>query len=352
MNVRENILNNKKNNNNFVRHGNLGLQGGCSACAFSGGVVHEIIANPTVEFRRITGTSGGGLVGASITQPLNKHGYTAKGRNLAQQRIRELWDDISVPDSFAQMGRNVDNWAKTNPYLYSAFQAMLKGQFTKAMAAHLGRTTLNPNALQRKNHVELIINAVDADGHHKLFSGSDLNAQSLMATGAVPSHFHAVRIDGVDYWDGALVGGANPPIKPLLSKKPEFIILAMTNPPEHPITARLQSKITPEDTVDTDGLILHQSYDEIALLLERQEAGDNIPPIHVIFPDQLVKPWTQEEKQMIDSSIINDRFEMGQNAADAFSKAHDLTLHIKSSITLRSLKSQARRFHRSLAIAA
>ena len=327
-----------------IRRGNGGLQGGGSACAFTAGVLYRLLADPTIEFGKVTGTSGGALCGAALAQPINKLGYTAEGREKARTRIVDQWDDIAQPDQTAQIGRNIDSLMRMNPML----RYHLSGQYSQGMASHLRRTTLNPNALQKPSPIELTVNAVDSDGNERLFSGKDLNAQSIMASGALPGYFDAVRIDGKDYWDGALLGGSNPSIAPLLQgNRPDFLMFVMTNPPQHPIWLRSQSEIEPEDVQDTENLILHQSYDEIALLLHRRAKGEDIPPIHIISPP-IDTPWTSSDKQKIDRSTISERFTMGVETTDRFLRLHGSTIEKKSSTSLRSLKKQALKHHRHL----
>jgi predicted acylesterase/phospholipase RssA len=218
------------------------------------------------------------------------------------------------------------------------------------MKSHLQNTTLNPNALQKDFPISLIINAVDENGEEKLFTGRNITTKSLMATGALPSHFHAVRIGQRDYWDGALLGGSNPPIQPLLDGQADFRLFIMTNPPQQPIKARKQSDLNTKDVLNTNGLILHQAYDEIALLLESHEAGTDKTPIHVIHPD-IAEPWSAKDKQLVDESIIFKRFKMGIKAAEVFLKAHGSTVHEKSSITFEDLKTKATRNHDRLVAA-
>ena len=262
-------------------------------------------------------------------------------------------DRVVSYDALSQMGQAMAPALNGNP-AYEMIKSHARGQYTHAIERHLNRTTLNPNALQKASPIHLTVNAVDSQGNQKLFSGKALNTQSLMATGALPGVFHAVNIDGTNYWDGACLGGANPSIPPLLSGKPDFLMFVMTSPPESPIYLQKQSELTPDDVVDTDGLIIHQSYNEIASLLHRREAGDSsIPPIHIIYPDELKRPWTPEEKQLIDQSVKDGRIAMGQRATQAFMTTHKDTLHQKSSITLKELQKRAlTNYHRSLAIAA
>ena len=330
-----------------VHRGNLGLQGGGSGCAYTAGVLYRLLAEPSIEFNRVTGTSGGALCGFAITQPINKKGYTPEGRQLAQTRLVELWDEIAVEDSVAHIGRHVDSFLRLNPFL----NPHLKSGYSAAMASLLKRTTINPNALQSDRHIKLIVNAVAENGTERLFKGKELNTAPIMASGALPPYFHPVSIDGTRYLDGAILGGSNPPIQPLIEKKSDFVMFVMTNPPEKPIIEQLQKDMHAQDVRHTNGLILHQAYNEIAHILARHESGDpSIPPVHVIYPN-IPKPWSAQDKQRVDRSTISRRFEMGIESADAFLEAHSGTIAKKSSVTLQSLRDQARENYRRLVAA-
>jgi len=335
------------NKNTKYPKGNIGLQGGGSGCAFTAGVLYSLIQDERFIFSKCTGTSGGGLCGAALTQAINKFGYTTEGRDTAQERLISQWKSIAQPDHAASMGRAIDSITRAfNPLLHGHF----KGQYSKSMEQHLETTTLNPNALQASSPLKLTVNGVDDNGVEGLFEGDTLNTQSLKATGALPSHFHSVSINGRNFWDGALLGGSNPPIEPLLDGKADYLLFVMTNPPQAPITLQKQSDLTPNDVQDSRNLILHQVYNEIALLLHLREKGADIPPIHIIWPN-IDTPWTEADKQDVGETTITNRFKLGIITGEQFKQAHGNTLARKSSISLPRLKAQAHLRHKTLVAA-
>jgi NTE family protein len=94
--------------------------------------------------------------------------------------------------------------------------------------------------LQRNRKIKLFIAATDIrTGRAKIFRTSQITADVLLASTALPSIHHAVEIDGVHYWDGGF--SANPPIIPLAEKAGcQDIVLIQIEPPhddELPVTA-------------------------------------------------------------------------------------------------------------------
>ena len=152
-------------------------------------------------------------------------------------------------------------------------------------------------------------------------------------------------IDDAYYIDGAYIGGSNPPIEPLTStfSSVDALVFIMTNPPQEPITCRKQSDLTHDDAKDTDELILHQSYDHIAYLLDQRAKGANIPPIHIVWP-QVAKPYTQAQKQQTDTRFISELFTQGINDGRATFPSHK-SLIKKSSHSLKSLREKALSFY-------
>src|SRR5947208_1330195 len=72
-----------------------------------------------------------------------------------------------------------------------------------------------------QRHTRLTVGAVNVrSGHMHYFDSRDatLRAEHVMASGALPPAFPAVRIDGEPYWDGGIY--SNTPIEAVLDDKP------------------------------------------------------------------------------------------------------------------------------------
>jgi NTE family protein len=63
--------------------------------------------------------------------------------------------------------------------------------------------------------VKLFLSATNVrTGKVKIFSGTEISVDAVMASACLPTMFHAVEIDGEAYWDGGYMG--NPALFPLI----------------------------------------------------------------------------------------------------------------------------------------
>lgn len=322
------------NDNRPVRKIAVALQGGGSLGAFSAGVLHSLLDDPTVEIRVITGTSAGAMNGAILAQTLNKFGHGKQARQETQKRLRSFWQGITT--SFNTASKIMRDLI----YLHPAAPYMA----TQQLMAHIRRMIKNPNALKTGKHTRLYINAVDTHGQERVFTGAAITHDAIQASAALRPYFNRVSIDGMEYTDGAYLGGSNPPVDPLMGHADtlDAVMFIMTNPPRHPLTPRHQKTLSRDDVKDTEGLILHQAYDHIALLL-RDRAGGNakVPPVHVVYPDTH-RAYTMEEKQNTHYPFIAGLFQKGQEQGRAFLDDFGKSLHIVSSMGGQALQ-QAQR---------
>lgn len=322
-------------NKQKIRKVGVALQGGGSLGAFSAGVLHSLLNDPTIEIKVVTGTSAGAMNGAIIAQTLNKFGHTDEGRAETQKRLLSFWRGITT--SFNTSSSFIRNLI----YMHPAAPFMA----TQQLMTHIRRMVKNPRALKSARHTRLYVNAVDTNGQERIFTGNDMTHNAIQASAALRPYFNKVSIDGKEYMDGAYLGGSNPPITPLEShlNSLDAVIFIMTNPPHHPITPRSQSELCRDDVRDTDGLILYQSYDHIAKMMYDQAARtDRQMPIHVIFPD-VKRAYTMEEKQNTEYGFVSGLFRKGQTQGQAFLNIFGDSLHVSSSMGTKHLERNALR---------
>lgn len=321
---RENKLQVSNDNKKKIRKIAIALQGGGSLGAFSAGVLHSLLNDPSIEIKIVTGTSAGAMNGAIIAQTLNKFGHTQEGRAETQKRLSSFWNRITTSfNTSSSLMRNLIYMHPAAPYMA-----------TQQLMSHIRTMIKNPRALKMARHTRLYVNAVDTAGQERVFTGEEITHDAIQASAALRPYFNKVSIDGKDYMDGAYLGGANPPIDPLYKHldKLDAVIFIMTNPPQQPVTPRKQSELTREDVRNTDGLILHQAYDHIAKMISEQMAGPHKKlPIHVIFPD-VQHAYTMEEKQNTEYGFVSGLYKKGQKQGQDFVNIFGPSLHISSSI--------------------
>jgi NTE family protein len=87
-------------------------------------------------------------------------------------------------------------------------------------------------AVRRDQRLELFISATNVQtGDLRVFTRTEVSAEVVMASAALPLLFRAVAIDGVPYWDGGYSG--NPAVIPFLrTTATEDALIVQINPQE------------------------------------------------------------------------------------------------------------------------
>ncbi len=209
----------------------LVLQGGGALGAYQVGV-YQAMHEAGIEPDWVIGTSIGAINGALIAG------------NRPEQRLERLhafWDRIergSPADGLVKMWQGMGNvfsnmltvtqgvpsFFKPNPQSWRGVHANVGIEQAAYYDTSPLRDTLNSlvdfDWLHECN-TRLTVGAVNANsGEMRYFdsSHSPLSADHVMASGALPPAFPAVRIDGEPYWDGGIY--SNTPIEAVLEDMP------------------------------------------------------------------------------------------------------------------------------------
>ena len=228
----------------------LALQGGGAHGAFTWGVLDRLLDEDDLAFPSISGASAGALNGAMLVC-----GFAAGGRVGAQQALARLWDGVAgigalvaplqtqqklatdfgmVPTEMMQAMMRMWSPAQLNPFNLNPLRTLLEG-------------LIDVEALRDNGVMRLHVAATDVEtGQPRIFTGSDLSIDALLASACLPFLNHAVTIDGVAYWDGGY--SANPPLAPLLDDESadadaREILLVQINPERRPGTPSSASDI-------------------------------------------------------------------------------------------------------------
>ncbi len=195
---------------------NLALQGGGAHGAFTWGVLDALLEDGRIAFDGLSGTSAGAMNAVVLAQ-----GWMAGGRDGARAALRRFWTtlaetmpvdvtrhDVDGGVSLAPMVRWWMAWAhyvtpaQFNPMDVNPLRDLLAGQ-------------VDFERLRRESPLRLFVAATHADsGRLRVFEGHELSVDALLASGCLPTVFHAPRIAGQTYWDGGYAG--NPAVFPLL----------------------------------------------------------------------------------------------------------------------------------------
>jgi NTE family protein len=206
----------------------LVLQGGGALGAYQVGV-YEALHEAGIEPDWVIGTSIGAINGAIIAgnPPAQRlHQLDAFWASLEQHSGAGLTDAslAIVMANLATVARGLPTFFSPNPTAWFGHLAPLGVEAAAYYSTAPLRETLSGMIdfdYVNGKHVRLTVGAVNVrSGEMRYFDSRDeaLCLEHVMASGALPPAFPAVRIDGAPYWDGGLY--SNTPIEAVLDDKP------------------------------------------------------------------------------------------------------------------------------------
>ena len=231
-----------------VKRISLALQGGGSHGAFTWGVMHRLMSDPSIYIDGISGTSAGAMNAAVFAD-----GFLKGRRQGAIDALERFWLRIAnlpgMPRGLAQGIPGIsDGWAVDNDPAFMMMDIMTR----LWSPAQLNPMKLSPlrdlldelvdfAGLRARPDVKLFVTASNVRTcKSRVFRTHELTSQVLMASACLPMMFEAVEIDGEHYWDGGYLG--NPAIYPLIHEcASSDVVIVQINPlvrPEVPKTSR------------------------------------------------------------------------------------------------------------------
>ncbi|MDB5823476.1 MAG: Patatin [Herminiimonas sp.] len=220
----------------------IACQGGGSLTAFTAGVLKHLLLDPAMDRYRVvglSGTSGGALCALIAWEALLREDRPAGARKL-----QAFWDDNSANDPldarlnawivFSGQFSSMVAVPEISPY---DVPEMARQELAALIERHVSFESLR--SLVRNDSPLLYIGAVnEASGAFKVFSGTQISIEKVLASAALPTIFRAVHIeDGPDrgvYWDGLF--SQNPPVREFvqpavsLEDKPDEIWVIRIDP--------------------------------------------------------------------------------------------------------------------------
>jgi NTE family protein len=206
------------------------FQGGGALGAYQGGV-YQALHEAEIEPHWVIGTSIGAINGAIIA-----------GNAFAQRldRLREFWDRMErkMPWSFAPVPMPVNNIAAQMMTIFGGIggyfapnRALAFGLQAPLGVEHAGFYTIDAlhetltgmidftriNSSQPRLTVGAV-NVRSGDMHYFDSRKMPLMLEHVLASGALPPAFPAIRIDGDPYWDGGIY--SNTPIETVFDDYP------------------------------------------------------------------------------------------------------------------------------------
>jgi NTE family protein len=192
----------------------LVLQGGGALGAYQAGV-YEALCGAGIEPDWVIGTSIGAINAALIA---------GNARASRLPRLREFWKRVEQDSpfgTFTTFMRGIPAFFVPRPLPWGGTQARVGLDRASYYDTAPLRETLSELVDVEKPTTRLTVGAVNVrNSRMRYFDSRDeqLTLEHVMASGALPPAFPAVRIDGEPYWDGGVY--SNTPIEAVLDDKP------------------------------------------------------------------------------------------------------------------------------------
>jgi NTE family protein len=326
----------------------LALQGGGSHGAFTWGVLDYLLEEGSLDFSAVSGTSAGALNAAVMLT-----GYASSGRKGARNAMSEFWRDISLSGSifnpFAMATNslgpafNVESmpgyqWASS---FFRSFSPYEFNPLDLNPLRDVVRRHVDEKALQTAK-IPLFVTATNIrTGQAKVFTGTTLTLDSLMASTCLPFVFQAVEIDGESYWDGGYTG--NPAIFPLIYDSNALdILLIRINPLERPEMPTRNMDILDRlsEITFNASLISEMRAISFVLRLLREHKIDSKRykslRMHMIADDVGISPLSVRSKTNTEWAFLEGLFHLGRQAALRWLNDHRKDVGMRSSFDIDS----------------
>ena len=179
-------------------------------------------------------------------------------------------------------------------------------------------------------------------GKVKIFSGTDISSDALMASACLPTMFQAVEIDGEAYWDGGFTG--NPALFPLfVNGLPDDIVVVNINP--------LYREAVPRDTASIQNRINEISFNSSLLrelraisFVKRLLYTGSMPEgamrnvlVHMISDDGLMNDLNVVTKSQPNPVVLARLKSAGRSAAETFLDKHFDDLGERDTVDLSAM---------------
>ncbi|WP_296474747.1 patatin-like phospholipase family protein [Roseinatronobacter sp.] len=337
---------------------NLALQGGGAHGAFTWGVLDRLLQEKDIEIAAISGTSAGALNAAAL-----KAGMAQGGAQGARVLLDRIWHQVGsvhdlrltgwIAQALPPVGM-VNAWMEslmpvspmdiaalvTSPYQY--------GPLYRNPLEPVVRT-LNFDQVCAHEGPELHIAATNVrSGKIRVFSGTEISCEVIMASACLPTLFQAVELEDPvtgaleAYWDGGYTG--NPALYPLFDAHlPDDIVIVNINPLQRedvPRTAQeIQNRIN-EISFNTSLLRELRAVQFVKRLIaegrmERGAMKDVL--VHTVADDALMNTLSVTFKVTPTPYLLHSLKEAGRTACEGFLSRHKVDLNQRASVNLEEM---------------
>lgn len=338
---------------------NLALQGGGAHGAFTWGVLDRLLDDEDIEIAAITGSSAGAMNAAAF-----KAGIVAGGREGARENLSWLWRTIGGELGDAKLESWLSLFSPT-PDMWSQAMEMSLPMALAGTAAQLvspyfyGPLYQNPlrsvvdlldfTGVCHTDGPCLFICATNVrTGKVRVFTGDEVNTDTILASACLPTLFQAVEIDDpqtgrVDaFWDGGYTG--NPALFPLFDPKlPGDIVIVNINPLERDELPRSPQEIENRINEISFNASLLRELRAIGLVKDMLDSGELVRGtmkelhVHMIADDTLMQQLSAQTKAVTNPALLHDLKKAGRASADGFLERHKADLARRGTVDIQKL---------------
>lgn len=318
-----------------VKKINVALQGGGAHGAFTWGVLDGLLADERIEIEAVSGSSAGAMNAVVMAE-----GMVEGGRDRARAQLERFWRAVSDEAQLSPIRRTAwdvlaSNWSMDFNPMLAMFDA-----FTRSVSPYqFNPLNLNPlrtllldevdfDRVRGCRQLKVFVAATNVhNGQARVFTTSELTADSVLASTCLPYLFQAVEIDGVPYWDGGFAG--NPPLQPFLKQcSSQDILLVQINPVERVATPKSSREILDRMNEITFNSTLLKELEHLAFVnsaLARGElTGHGYRPIflHRIGGDGAFAELSASTKLNAEWPFLTHLRDLGRAATAAWLRVH------------------------------
>jgi len=331
---------------------NLALQGGGAHGAFTWGALDRLLEEPEIEIAGISGTSAGALNGAAV-----KAGLAAGSAELAREKLDWLWGEVARNSAAGMAGWFQAGWSSPSSVSRGIEMSLpfMAADTLSRMSSPYMWGPFYDNPLRR------IVDKLDFDavcseagcaffvgatnvrtGKVKVFQGTDISTDAILASACLPTLFRAVEIGDDAYWDGGYTG--NPALFPLFADSlPDDIVIVNINPLERDEIPRSAQDIQNRINEISFNSSLFRELRAISFVQRLLSEGALNPGtmknvnVHMVADDSLMNELSVATKLIPVPSVLEALRSAGRRAAEQFLD-HDAG-HIgkQSSVDLRAM---------------
>jgi NTE family protein len=330
---------------------NLALQGGGSHGAFTWGVLDALLEDGRIGLEGLSGASAGALNAAALASGWATAAAAGRDRREgAREQLAGLWRRIGALGSVGTMQQKFVRmlWGGLTPELqagWAGWRGLLSPYQSNPLDLNPLRDLLEEQidfrAIARQHELKVFVSATHVNtGKAVLFTGHRLDARAVLASACLPMLFHAVAIDGEDYWDGGY--SANPALSPLISEcGTADLMLVQINPLQRQSAPRTTAEILDrvnELTFNASLLTQMRAIDFVNRLLAdgaiSHERCKSVR-VHRIAGGLALERLPASTRSSADSVMIGHLFDAGREATRTWLEQHFAAIGQHGTVDIR-----------------